>query len=47
MWAAQESNEAVKEALERMKTTLVDAQTNLQKVEELMKRVVGRQTEEV
>ena len=36
------SNEAVKEALERMKMALADAQTNLQKAQERMKRAVDK-----
>ena len=42
------SNEAVKEALERMKTALVDAKSNLTIAQQWMKRVVDkkRRTEE-
>ena len=42
------SNEAVKEALERMKTALVDAKSNLTIAQQRMKRVVDkkRRTEE-
>ena len=36
------SNEPVKEALERMKTALADAQTNLQKAQEQMKWAVNK-----
>ena len=36
------SNETVREALERMKTALVDVQTNLQKAQERMKRTVDK-----
>ena len=36
------SNEAVKEALERMKMALVDAQTNLKKAQKRMKRAVDK-----
>ena len=36
------SNEAVREALERMKTALEDALTNLQKTQERMKRAVDK-----
>ena len=35
-------NEAVKEALEQMKTALVDAQSNLTKAQQWMKRAVDR-----
>ena len=46
--ACKVSNEAVKEALERMKTALVDAQSNLTTTQQRMKRVVDkkRRTEE-
>ena len=42
------SNEAVKEALERMKTALVDGQSNLTTAQQRMKRAVDkkRRTEE-
>ena len=42
------SNEAVKEALERMKTALVDAKSNLTTAQQWMKRAVDkkRRTEE-
>ena len=42
------SNEAVKEALERMKTALVDAKSNLTTAQQRMKRAVDkkRRTEE-
>ena len=42
------SNKAVKEALERMKTALVDAKSNLTTAQQRMKRAVdkNRQTEE-
>ena len=36
------SNELVKEALELMKMALTNAQANLQKAQERMKRVVGK-----
>ena len=36
------SNEAVKEALERMKTALVDAKSNLTTAQQRMKRAVDK-----
>ena len=36
------SNKAVREALERMKTALPDAETNVQKAQERMKRAVDK-----